>query len=1268
DPDGELPEGEDDGDNDLGNVTEGGTDVYAVEMDNGKELLFNSEGTHLHTALIDSEDDPVLDVVDIPQGIKDWVATNSLGGIYDVYRELSVEEGSESFIYWVDFEDSLTAIFDSEGQLINAHYEDDDHQEGEGEHHGEDGEEHPEGGDPSDATDPNYTGGPGEGPDGEDPDGEHPEDGGPEPADGGDSGTDVYAVELDNGKELFFNVVGEHLHTALIDSQDGPALDAVDIPQGIMDWVASNALSEIYNVYKELSVEEGPDSFIYWVDFENSLTAIFDSEGQFINAHYEDDDHQEGEGEHPGEDGEGHPEGGDPTDPTDPNYTGEPGEGPDSEGPDGEHPEDGGDSGTDVYAVELDNGKELFFNVDGEHLHTALIDSQDGPALDVVDIPDGITEWVETNTLGGIYDVYREHSVEEGPESFIYWVDFEDGLTAMFDQEGELINAHYEGHGQGGEGDGAHPKPWEPEKWKPFELPENVKNYLLQEYPGIHFWADEVDGPDGVKEIIVFLDNGLDATFDSDGNHLKTVDPWEEKLQNVTPGLKLSTTSSTWATADGSSSGAFTLDATTGIYSSSGGGTPAYAALQYEANTGADATGSDTVEPVEGEEGEGDDVAAPAEEDFHQGSRLYTLVFTNTQPGDSAPSAAEGNLASTDLVAGTTLSLTFTYEFGPIRYIGLNGAELTSFTHTEPDWENDGSFTITVKTVNPPASTSDPDGTVVESSFGMIVEMGGEYWYDGAIFMTDVFWSDMSQPKYTSPWEPVAAFNIAGQDGAAANFTAYLPINLIQGQFEVWRPQDLSAAVLKSDGSMAFIAGSTDDGSMPTTGSSWTLTPYEGERPGPGQPAGGGPVELAASFIDFNGNGHKDPLLVVSFSNDSWSDADIQLGDPFMDPYANLDKSSYGSISGTISATDGSFPPDYDVWLIEAIEDSNDPYEGKPAFMEYEAGDNGTYTIKVGPGTYYLEAVAFDFENDIPYKPRMHRDESGNPLALTITDSTTNHPDINFSIKQEFRQTGGRGKVKGRIVNADGQPVREANIEVFPVDDEGEILSDHPVGNGWVEPNGSYMLEAPSGLMKLIISTWDNSFTAQESTITIPANGELTGQDFTMAARGAGTVTGSITDADDNPVWAEVIFIDAGDEDRFVWPKEFLMEKIAGEITGNYTATIPAGEYKIYVKRWDGALLPAYYSVSAVTGADDFDEATTVTVGENATSTGISIQLQARPTATVTFKVLNSADNTNVADAFVAFTDSEDEWGGVFFPHLEVSEDGTHTVKAPGGK
>ena len=196
------------------------------------------------------------------------------------------------------------------------------------------------------------------------------------------------------------------------------------------------------------------------------------------------------------------------------------------------------------------------------------------------------------------------------------------------------------------------------------------------------------------------------------------------------------------------------------------------------------------------------------------------------------PSVQEANLADTDLPAGTELKLKFTYDFGPVRYIAVNGAEITAFTHKMPDWEGPGCITITAKTVDPPATASDTDGSLVGSSFGMMIEMGGEYWYEGAIFLTDTLWSDVNQPQYTSPWEPVAAFNVAGQDGASANFTSYMPLRLANERFGIWRPQDLSAAVLKEDGSLAFIAGSTDDQSVPTIGSGWSIVPYEGSRAG----------------------------------------------------------------------------------------------------------------------------------------------------------------------------------------------------------------------------------------------------------------------------------------------------------------------------------------------------------------------------------------------------------------------------------------------------
>ena len=102
-------------------------------------------------------------------------------------------------------------------------------------------------------------------------------------------------------------------------------------------------------------------------------------------------------------------------------------------------------------------------------------------------------------------------------------------------------------------------------------------------------------------------------------------------------------------------------------------------------------------------------------------------------------------------------------------------------------------------------------------------------------------------------------------------------------------------------------------------------------------------------------------------------------------------------------------------------------------------------------------------------------------------------------------------------------------------------------------------MDAPEGKLKLIISTWDNSFAPQEVTVDLAADGLIEDQDFTLAARGLATVNGSVMDASGNPVHAEIIFVDADDEERYIWPKEFIMEEDEGVFSGNFTAKIPAG-------------------------------------------------------------------------------------------------------------
>ena len=101
---------------------------------------------------------------------------------------------------------------------------------------------------------------------------------------------------------------------------------------------------------------------------------------------------------------------------------------------------------------------------------------------------------------------------------------------------------------------------------------------------------------------------------------------------------------------------------------------------------------------------------------------------------DANLSVSDLELGSTEIPAGTPLKLTFTYEMGEPRYILVSGANIRGFKRTWPEWDRPGTFTILAETVDA-VSTTDGD---LDSTFGMVVVMGGERFYNGAIFQANV--------------------------------------------------------------------------------------------------------------------------------------------------------------------------------------------------------------------------------------------------------------------------------------------------------------------------------------------------------------------------------------------------------------------------------------------------------------------------------------------------------------------------------------------------
>ena len=222
-------------------------------------------------------------------------------------------------------------------------------------------------------------------------------------------------------------------------------------------------------------------------------------------------------------------------------------------------------------------------------------------------------------------------------------------------------------------------------------------------------------------------------------------------------------------------------------------------------------------------------------------------------------------------------------------------------------------------------------------------------------------------------------------------------------------PQDVKAALISESGALSYVNGSLRDGSLEEdtsfVGGSFNRTPFKGHEPKfedvgtyPGMmidPSLGdykfddsifglqgaetnsqnldsdssevvqneeGDVE--ASKFDFDGDGLANSLLKVSFSANNFP-AEVQFGNPWVDPYANLDDSSFGTISGSILDSDGQPIPEFDVWFFKASEGGQDLYSGEPVFFNLEHGENGTFTAKLPAGSYHAEAVGYDFLNDI---------------------------------------------------------------------------------------------------------------------------------------------------------------------------------------------------------------------------------------------------------------------------------------------------------------
>ena len=931
-----------------------------------------------------------------------------------------------------------------------------------------------------------------------------------------------------------------------------------------------------------------------------------------------------------------------------------------------------------VYEVGLNNMINLYFDQNGSYIHAAEDYMEERQFIPKSEISQSIKDLILTEVPNSeIIDFEVEFSRVNVPgnDNQIFFAVIENNQSEPFevvisgDGERVIIVMPF---------DDVIP-------WRPVELPEVAVEYLADNYIyddgyPMNYWEDQRPTSDGNSmEFVAYLEDGREVIFNEDGSYNREFDPWD-----IEEDAKLSFNARRSAWGDDLSSSNFNEVST-------GGNNPAYVHIEkldlsqdYSDEEGEDNHAEDGYE--EGEDNHAED--GYEDEDFHHfgdqnwDDLVYRISLVNSALDEDANlSVSDLELGSTEIPAGTSLKLTFTYEMGEPRYILVSGANIRGFKRTWPEWDRPGTFTILAETVDA-VSTTDGD---LESTFGMVVVMGGERFYNGAIFQANVPVLDLMPSQEISPYDQVAAFSLGSSTTADANISAFLPRDLLEWNFGISEPHRVKAGIMDDNGSLLFINGSgADDEGAQFTGGGFARIMHKGHEPdfeiyhsdGGTEEYKLGDHESDEGFIDevelieddvvksrfdFNADGFGDSLLEVRFYADAFP-GEVGFGDPYEDPYKDLNKDNMGKISGSVLDENNNSIPDFGLWFFQAPEGIDGPWD--PAFFLLDINhSDGSYEAYLPAGEYYVEAWGFDPNSSTPYIPQVSSD------AITIEDADSNETydfnlEADFVVSHEYAEISSSISVTG---HNEGDPL-DISIELYPVNDSNERQTDYPVSWLWVEPDGQLSGEAPEGRYEVVLFSYDNSIQldgAVDSWIVV-ANQLNSFPELQASKSQPLSVSGVIYDADTSAgIWAEVVFVDINDPEREFWPmwEPVEVEDPNSYVEGSYSVKIPSGDYKIKAMRWDGLYQSEYYTTDGV-GTTDFGSAAVVNV--NSDKTGIDFRLNGAPSAEVELRIVDSNTSVPVEFAWFAFFDADDEYGPVVYPHVH-EVDGNYSLKLPGG-
>ena len=631
----------------------------------------------------------------------------------------------------------------------------------------------------------------------------------------------------------------------------------------------------------------------------------------------------------------------------------------------------------------------------------------------------------------------------------------------------------------------------------------------------------------------------------------------------------------------------------------------------------------------------------------------------------------------------------------------VSGAKIRGYKHTWPEhWlDRPGSFTILAETTDP-VSTTDGD---LESTFGIVVVMGGDRHYHNSIFQANIPIINLEPAQMISPYDQVAAFSVSSEVTGNLDVSAFLPRNLLEWNFGISEPHRVKAGLLDNNGTLYFVEGSgADDPSALITGGGFTRILHEGYEPdifidpvmagGIAYPSDedesaqyklgdhesdegfvdeemeeNSSVRVKKSKFDFNADGYGDSLLEVRFFADVFP-AEVGFGDPYVEP------ALVGQVSGSILDESGETIPEFGIWFFQAPDGINGPWE--PTFFEVDYNyTTGEYTAYLPEGEFYAEAWGNDWENDIYFTPQVASS------SLIIEEGSSENYD--FNLVEEWRP-GAHGEIESSLeVNGQvGDEHYDVSIELFPVDENGVRLTEWSAAWLWVEPDGHISGAAPEGRHEVVLYSYDNSIRLLNGPVYWDVVGDELNEFNSLEAQKSlpVRVSGMIRDAETTEgIWAEVVFVDPNDENIIFWPiwDEF---DLAGDVApvvpeedseelvtfaqGLYSVRIPAGSYKIKAVDWSGFYAEQYYTIDG-NGTDDFSLASTIEISSELS--GIDFNLSGGSVSKINLLVLDKNTSEPIPYAWFDFLDAYDEYGPTTFPRVDYSDDGNFTLTISAG-